>query len=310
MKKISIGFFADGIWGEKSLIKILSDKNIIVKFICLRYKKPDKKIIKIAQKRNIYYFWSKNVNSSYSIKKISSFKCDLLVSMSFNQIFKKKLIELTKLSIINCHAGKLPFYRGRNILNWSLINDEKEFGITVHFVDRNLDTGDIILQKVYPITDKDDYGTLLRKCYKNCSLILYEGIKKIQFGNYKRIQQKKINSKGSYFKKRKKGDEIIKWNQSPRSLFNFVRAISKPGPMATTYYKNKPFFINKIHNIFIKCHKKKIKPGTIVRLDPRKRFIVVKTKNECVKILEWFGKLFPKENNIFYSKINKLAHNK
>ena len=57
-------------------------------------------------------------------------------------------------------------------------------------------------------------------------------------------------------------------------------------PMATTYYKNKPFFINKIHNIFIKCHKKKIKPGTIVRPDPRKRFIVVKTKNECVKILE------------------------
>ena len=73
--------------------------------------------------------------------------------MSFNQIFRKDIINLTPIGIINCHAGKLPFYRGRNILNWVLINDEKEFGITVHFVDEGIDTGDIILQKTFPITD-------------------------------------------------------------------------------------------------------------------------------------------------------------
>ena len=42
---------------------------------------------------------------------------------------------------------KLPEYRGRNILNWALINDEKEFGITVHYVDEGIDTGDIIFRK-------------------------------------------------------------------------------------------------------------------------------------------------------------------
>jgi len=55
---------------------------------------------------------------------------------------------------------------------------------------------------------------------------------------------------------------------------------------------------------------KKVRPGTIVKFDPRKRFIVVKTKNECIKILEWFSKLFLKENNIFYSRIiNQLKIN-
>ena len=60
-------------------------------------------------------------------KKISHINCDLYVSMSFDQIFKKRILSLPSLGIINCHAGNLPFYRGRNILNWVLINDEKEF---------------------------------------------------------------------------------------------------------------------------------------------------------------------------------------
>ena len=63
--------------------------------------------------------------------------------MSFNQIFDKELINIPPLGTINCHASKLPFYIGRINLNWILINDEKEFGITLHYVD----TGDIILQK-------------------------------------------------------------------------------------------------------------------------------------------------------------------
>ena len=65
-------------------------------------------------------------------------------------------LNLPKLKTINCHAGKLPFYRGRNILNWALINDEKKFGITVHYVDEKIDCGDIILQRIFKITDKDN----------------------------------------------------------------------------------------------------------------------------------------------------------
>ena len=70
----------------------------------------------IAKKYNIDYLEHKNVNSDEFISIIEKFKCDLFVSMSFNQIFKKRIINLPKYKIINCHAGKLPFYRGRNIL--------------------------------------------------------------------------------------------------------------------------------------------------------------------------------------------------
>ena len=53
--------------------------------------------------------------------------------MSFDQIFKKKILNATKHGVINCHAGMLPFYRGRNVLNWVLINDESGLSISSVF---------------------------------------------------------------------------------------------------------------------------------------------------------------------------------
>jgi methionyl-tRNA formyltransferase len=157
--------------------------------------------------------------------------------MSYNQIFRSRIINLPPLKTINCHAGKLPFYRGRNILNWALINDEKEFGITVHYIDEGIDTGDIILQRNFPITDEDTYCTLLDVAYTACAAVLYEAIKKLQSGDIDPIVQTTIHPTGFYCGLRGIGDENIDWKQSSRDLFNFIRAISTPGPQATTSIK-------------------------------------------------------------------------
>ena len=79
---------------------------------------------------------------------------------------------------------------------------EKKFGITVHFVDKGIDTGDIIIQKKYKISKLDDYKSLLNKCYKECQKLIIS-IDKFRLRNYKAIKQNDIDKKGSYFKKRK-----------------------------------------------------------------------------------------------------------
>jgi methionyl-tRNA formyltransferase len=112
--------------------KLIRDNSIKIGFICVRYDTKDKTLKNYCEKYNIDYLKHKNINSDEFLEKIKRYNCDLFVSMSFNQIFKKEIINISRLKTINCHAGKLPFYRGRNILNWVLINDEKEFGITVH----------------------------------------------------------------------------------------------------------------------------------------------------------------------------------
>ena len=70
--------------------------------------------------------------------------------MSFDQIFKKEIINaINKIHKLSCR--KITFYRGRNILNWALINGEKNFGITTHFVNEKIDSGKIIIQKIFKI---------------------------------------------------------------------------------------------------------------------------------------------------------------
>jgi methionyl-tRNA formyltransferase len=243
--KFKIGYFADGPWSHLAFEKLIQDDTLSIQFIVPRSDTNDQTLKQFSEKFGIDYIFPANINNSDFIEIVKGYNCDLFVSMSFNQIFRSDILSIPKLGVINCHAGKLPFYRGRNILNWALINDEKEFGITVHYVDAGIDTGDIIKQNSYPISETDNYNSLLEIAYKECASILYESIKEIQGGISNRIKQDTIHSVGFYCGRRGIGDEIINWNQSSRMIFNFIRAISKPGPMATTFIKENRVQINK-----------------------------------------------------------------
>tara|TARA_B100000795_G_C22783426_1_gene433437 strand:- start:359 stop:1252 length:894 start_codon:yes stop_codon:yes gene_type:complete len=281
---LNIGYFGDGPWAHKTFNKLIKDPEIKISFICARYDSKDETLKKYAKLNSIDYFKHKDVNSDEFISIIIKYKCDLFISMSFNQIFKSKIINLTKYKPINCHAGKLPFYRGRNILNWVLINDEKDFGITVHFIDKGIDTGDIILQKSFQITNQDNYKTLLEKAYVECANILYDAVLLFKKGNVKAYKQNKLHKESSYCFKRKKGDEILNWNQTSREVFNFVRAICKPGPCARTFIDKKEIKINKVELIDDAPNYKSI-VGTVI--NKTNYNFMVKTKDSFVKVSEF-----------------------
>ena len=243
---MKIGYFADGPWGHRTLEKLIDDPSIEIAFIVPRNDTKDSFLLEKAREYRIDYLCPIKVNSDEFYQIAKNYDCDLFVSMSYNQIFRERIYSLPKHKTINCHAGKLPFYRGRNILNWALINDEKEFGITVHYVNEGIDTGDIIVQQTFPITDEDNYNTLLQVAYEECPKLLYKAIKKIQSGDLSAIKQNTISKYGLYCGMRSIGDEIINWNQSSREIFNFVRAICKPGPRALTWCEGEEVYINKV----------------------------------------------------------------
>ncbi len=288
MKKIKIGYFADGPWSHETFKLLKADESIVIEFIVPRTDTKDQTLKNLAKDNSIDYLHGVKINSEEFLKKVRSYNCDLFVSMSFNQIFRTEIINIPALKTINCHAGKLPFYRGRNILNWVLINDEQEFGITVHYIDEGIDTGDIILQRVYPITDEDNYSTLLETAYKECAVILHESIKLIQTEKVKRIKQSEIHSVGFYCGQRKEGDEIINWKQSSRDIFNFVRSICIPGPTARTQCEGSDIKINKVNFIKNAPIYKGI-PGQV--LSKTKEGFLIKTLDSFVEVAGFDGKL-------------------
>lgn len=284
MKKTVIGYFADGPWSHESIHKLLADDSIKISFICARADGPDEKLREIAIKNRLTFFFPTKVNSEEFMNEIKDFECDLFVSMSYNQIFKSNILKLPRIGVINCHAGKLPFYRGRNVLNWALINGEREFGITTHFIDEGIDSGDIILQRTYTINQEDDYSTILSRAYEECPKILYDTIKLVQGGSYSVTKQSDIDQLGFYCVKRQAGDEIIDWDQSSFDLFNFVRALCIPGPSAKTFFNGEAIWINRVELVPGARNFKGI-AGSIVAIEEKS--FLVKTRDSFVRVLEW-----------------------
>ncbi len=290
MEKIRLGYFADGPWAHRAFEKLVGDTSVEFGFIIPRFNTSDQVLKGLASEYDIPYYTNTKINSPDFLSTIGGHGCDLFVSMSFDQIFKKNVIDFPPLGTINCHAGKLPFYRGRNILNWVLINDEKEFGITVHHIDEGIDTGDIILQRTFPITDDDDYQSLLNRSYVECASILFDAIKLIQSGKYELISQKSIHPVGFYCGQRAAGDEIINWDQSSRDIFNFIRALTTPGPKAHTYFDGEIIKINKAKMVDKAPEYKSINGQVVGKTE---KGILVKTSNSIIEILEieFTGKL-------------------
>lgn len=291
MKKLKIGYFADGPWAHQTLTKLLKDKTLELCFICARSDMPDQVLKNESIKNGLDFIIHPNINSSEFIETVQRYECDLFVSMSFNQIFRNELINLPPMKAINCHAGKLPFYRGRNILNWALINDEKEFGVTVHYMNEGIDTGDILAQNCYPITDFDTYATLLERAFEGCATTLYTVIKKMQINALQPILQESIHPFGFYCSARRLGDERVDWNQKSREIFNFIRAICRPGPEARTYNGDVEIKINRAEYLVDAPVYKDI-PGSIIGFDGDT--FIVKTADSYIKVLEWTSCLKPK----------------
>ena len=169
---MKIGFFGDGPWAERALLPLAQDSRYTIVFVAVRASRPDRKLIEIAKSRGIPLLCPASVNSDESLAEIGRFGADLHVSMSYDQILREKILSLPPRGTLNCHAGALPFYRGRNPLTWAIINGEAEFGVTVHWVDLGIDTGDIVLQVKTPIRPTDTYATLLASAEELCASTL------------------------------------------------------------------------------------------------------------------------------------------
>lgn len=243
---MNIVFLGDSVWGQKAFENLLQ-QGINIKAVILRYNNPDKVIQERAKNEGISVRKYHSINSEESIEDLKSFNADLAVSMSYDQIIKRPVLNIFPEGFVNCHAGQLPYYRGRNVLNWAIINGAREFGITCHFMDEGIDTGDIIHQETFEITENDNYRTVLERAQEQCPNVLVKAIDKLEKEAFKPDKQPVW---GTYFIARKEGDEFIDWNWSSKGIYDFVRGICDPGPNARTWLEQKDgYYLVKIKEV-------------------------------------------------------------
>lgn len=175
--------------------------------------------VKIMSKKEVGKSVSGNIPRTYSLKQLADLYCidviersdlnsqgcrellkkydpDLFISIAAPIIFKEELINIPRLDCINVHNAPLPNYRGMLPNFWQLYHGEKSSGITVHKIDKGIDTGDIIRQDFIPIEDHETLNDLIIKTKRLDAEIVHDVIEDFRAG---RVEYTKMKGKGSYF---------------------------------------------------------------------------------------------------------------
>ena len=200
---------------------------------------------------------------------LSSCMPDCIVVVAF-RILPLKVFKIPPRGTINLHASLLPLYRGAAPINWAIIRGEKETGITTFLIDKNVDTGQILLQKTYPIGPEETAGELAQKLSVGGAELIISTLHGIEQGNLTPIGQEQ----GNFPKAPKLGKEtsILDWSKSSHDVHNLVRGLS-PVPGAISMLKNKRIKILRTRLCDTGTFEK-ASPGRILRANAREGFIV------------------------------------
>jgi methionyl-tRNA formyltransferase len=165
---------------------------------------------------------------------LKKYAADLYVVVAF-RILPQAVIEIPGRGVINLHASLLPLYRGAAPIQWALLNGETRTGVTTFFIEKGVDTGDIILQKGIDIDPEDNAGTLHDKLAVIGAEIVLETVELIDGGAAPRRRQT-----GDATRAPKITREMcqIDWKNSVETIMNQIRAFS-PHPGAFAYLGDK-----------------------------------------------------------------------
>jgi methionyl-tRNA formyltransferase len=167
---------------------------------------------------------------------LKNVKADFFVVIAYGTIIPEEVIKMPKYGCINVHASLLPKYRGASPIQESLLNGDKETGISIMKIDNELDHGDVFFIKRIPIEEKDDLIGLSDKLAETGSVILPLVLHDIMTERLSPIPQNHKNA--TFCRKTEKEDGKISWNKTAVEIKNMIRAYT-PWPSVYTEIKGK-----------------------------------------------------------------------
>lgn len=218
------------------------------------------------------------------ISSLKEWNADLFVVVAFRML-PEEVWSMPKYGTFNLHASLLPDYRGAAPINWTLINGDKKTGLSTFFIDKEIDTGNVIQQVEIPIDNDDNFGTLHDKMMKLGGLLVVDTIEKIANSKVETKSQSAFTT--SLMRpapKLTKENTLIDWGKSAHEITNHVRGLT-PYPSAWTIWKNKQG-----ENKVIKIQEVRLtdeKGSGSLELSSTKRQLYIDTREQKLEIVEF-----------------------
>lgn len=218
----------------------------------------------------------KGEDAENALKTLKELSPDLIVVVAYGKILPKEVLDVPKLYCMNVHASLLPKYRGAGPIQWSVLNGEKETGVTTMLMAEGLDTGDMLMKKSTEIGENETASELHDRLSVIGAELLIETIDAIKQGNVTPTRQN--DDESSYSPMLTKDMCPIDFSKTAREIHNQIRGLSD-WPSATAIMGGKRIKIYKSHIV----EKTNGEAGEIVDAD---KFIVCCGDGNAVAIDE------------------------
>ncbi|NLI36013.1 MAG: methionyl-tRNA formyltransferase [Bacteroidales bacterium] len=221
------------------------------------------------------------------LESLRAWKADLQIVVAFRML-PEVVWNMPKYGTFNLHASLLPQYRGAAPINWAIINGDTETGITTFFLDKEIDTGQIIQQVKIPIKETDDVGIIHDKLMMLGGDLVIETVNNIINKTIKPIPQEEIKIEGKLRPAPKIFKETcrIDWTQSTEHIYNLIRGLSPyPAAWSELYSPNGEKNILKIYESKKAIEKNPSERAGTIETDG-KHYFRIATGDGCIDILQ------------------------
>jgi methionyl-tRNA formyltransferase len=219
----------------------------------------------LGKKHGVPVFRFQDVNSAEAISDMKRLAPDLILVIGWSSIIGEEILKIPKKGVLGHHPTLLPKHRGNAPIPWTLINGLTRSGVTMFFLEKEIDKGEMAGQKEFDVEMDDDASSIYAKATAATVSLLAEILPKIEKGTLKTIKQD--SRKASRWGKRKPEDGIIDWNMMAIYLHNWIRGLTHPYPGAFTFLGDKKLFIWKAEIVVWK--QKSGRPGEVVEAGER-----------------------------------------
>ncbi|MCP5396153.1 MAG: methionyl-tRNA formyltransferase [Sphingomonadaceae bacterium] len=185
----------------------------------------------IAAKHDIPLHHIRNANDQTAIELLEDLNFDVLFVIGWSQILHPRALRSAELGCFGAHASFLPANRGSAPINWALIKGEAQTGNTLMRLSEEVDAGDIVDQRLIPISPFDNVATLYdRVAETNCAMIL-ELLKDLADGK-PLLAQPQSHDGSPLLPRRRPEHGLLDWARPAREVYDFIRALTRPYPGA------------------------------------------------------------------------------
>lgn len=213
---------------------------------------------------------------------VSELHPDLLWIADYRYLLPASVLKWSRMGAVNLHPSLLPKYRGRAPINWAILHGETRLGLTAHWVDIGMDTGEIIIQKAFDLRQEQDVSDALEMLYPLYESVTADVLQAIRIGEIPR--RKQFEAEATVFPRRTPEDGLIDWGRSAREVWNLVRAVAPPYPGAFSRWQGGTLWVHRISAMIPFPTGVKPVPGSLVEGGVFQNRLVVACEDAAVEV--------------------------